>query len=284
VNTTDETIHLMREHARNIECGITGPVRITRKFNEVTCQLCVDAEYLRRHNKNCDTDCTCADRGRIPAQAAPQTPEYRDMIAPDGRHVLHLRVDRHHDHTAILVVTPMDTSLDRAFPTTAEADTYLGFLNEQVAGNVPLWQIEHNAGVLTSTSAALDHIDHELIDAVNEAMDQADLDRQAATEQRVAAEQAAIRGIVPAHPVTPTRSRVHTQQPTPAELARMRAHHNGRVVCDQGQPWTLLRGIVRRRYADPNRVEYWPGTRKIRAVWLNQRGWAAIGDIQERVA
>lgn len=118
--------------------------------------------------------------------------EYRDMTAPDGRHVLTIRVDRHHDHTAILVVTPMDTSLDRAFPTTAEADAYLAFLAEQVSGNVPLWQIEHNAGVLTSTSAALDHIDIELIDAVNEAMDQVDAERAAQRE----IEQAAVADIV----------------------------------------------------------------------------------------
>jgi hypothetical protein len=109
--------------------------------------------------------------------------EYRDMTAPDGRHVLHLRVDRHHTHTAVTVITPMDTSLDRAFPTTAETDAYLAFLDEQVASNTPLWQIEHNAGVLTSTVAALDSIDVELIAAVNEVMDRAAADTIAEREQ-----------------------------------------------------------------------------------------------------
>ena len=98
---------------------------------------------------------------------------YRDLTAPDGRHVLVIRVDRHHTHTAVIVVTPMNTSLDRGFPTEAEVDAYLAFLDEQVTANVPLWQIEHNAAVLTSTSAALDHIDTELIAAVNKVMDEA---------------------------------------------------------------------------------------------------------------
>ena len=104
-------------------------------------------------------------------QTTSTTPEYRDMTAPDGRHVLAIRIDRHHTHTAVTVITPMDADLNRSFPTEAEADAYLTFLNGQVAENTPLWQIEHNAAVLTSTSAALDHIDVELIVAVNAAID-----------------------------------------------------------------------------------------------------------------
>lgn len=222
------------------------------------------------------------------------TTEYRDMTAPGGRHVLHLRVDRHHDHTAVTVIIPMDTSLDRAFPTQAETDAYLAFLTDQVSSNTPLWQIEHNAGVLTSTSAALDHIDVDLIAAVNEVMDQAAADTIAQRQQ----EQAAVADIVDGprdgwrrmraeiavRQIRPTRTNVHTQMPTPAQLDRMRAHHNGVVTVDQGQPWTLLDAIVQRGHADPTSIVYWPGTQKIRSVRLNGRGWAAIGQQPEQVA
>jgi hypothetical protein len=50
--------------------------------------------------------------------------------------------------------------------------------------------------------------------------------------------------------VHPTRSNVHLKPPTPAELDRIRQHHNGIVTTAPGQPWTLLRAIVRRQLVE----------------------------------
>ncbi|GAA0493945.1 hypothetical protein Ade02nite_20910 [Paractinoplanes deccanensis] len=74
--------------------------------------------------------------------------------------------------------------------------------------------------------------------------------------------------------VQPTRSRVHTKPLTAAELARVRAHRNGVVTLLPGQPWTMLRAIVRRGYADqPD--GHRPG-QKYTQIRLNARGLAAI--------
>lgn len=171
--------------------------------------------------------------------------------------------------------------LNRSFRNLAEGRAYLRYLKAEAAANTPLWLIVERAGAWTSAMAVADHAEQQLIDDIRATVDGAIRD--------TAAERPAV-SVQPTNwhrmraEIATTRTRVHTQPPTDAELARMRAHHNGRVTCDQGQPWTLLRGIVRRRYADPDTVEYVPGTRKIRAVWLNQRGWAAIGQQPERVA
>jgi hypothetical protein len=116
---------------------------------------------------------------------------HHDMHAPDGRRVLHLRVDRHHDHTAITVVTPFDTTLDRAMPD-AEADAYLAFLATEVESGTRLWMLEQRAGAWTSAMAVADQAEQDLIDAVNATLDQAAADLTA----HHAAEQARVADIV----------------------------------------------------------------------------------------
>ncbi|MFI5895696.1 hypothetical protein ACIA5D_36935 [Actinoplanes sp. NPDC051513] len=72
----------------------------------------------------------------------------------------------------------------------------------------------------------------------------------------------------------PTRTNVHCQPLTPAELDLVRNHNGGAVSTKVGQSWLVLRGIVRRGYGTP---VYGCGT-KIVAVELNQRGLAAAGE------
>ncbi|WP_045740784.1 hypothetical protein [Actinoplanes rectilineatus] len=219
-----------------------------------------------------------------PAPAAvPVQPEYRDVHAPDGRRVLHLRIDTHHDGITVLAVVPWDTTLDRDFPTRAEADAYLAFLTEQVEGGARLWLIEQRAGAFTSAAAIVDQAEKQLAADINATMDTIPAEWAAQT----AAEQAAIAADRPTEtwnsyrqslrPARPTRTNVHRKPPTPAMLDRMRQHRGGVVTCGDGQSWLLLDGIVQRGCADRNSIVYRPGTRIIASVQLNGRGWNAIG-------
>jgi hypothetical protein len=62
-----ELVHLQRRFVRRIECGTTGPVRVTEKLSETTCPDCRTADEQRRHLNNCDDDgCkVCASHGII---------------------------------------------------------------------------------------------------------------------------------------------------------------------------------------------------------------------------
>ena len=70
-----------------------------------------------------------------------------------------------------------------------------------------------------------------------------------------------------------TKSRVSSQEPTPAELDRIRAHVNGVVTAAPGQPWTLLRAIVRRGLAVEHEAY---GRHVLKSVRLNARGMAYV--------
>ena len=72
-----------------------------------------------------------------------------------------------------------------------------------------------------------------------------------------------------------SRTRVGTQDPTPAQLDRMRQHVDGVVTRAPGQSWLLLRGIVDRGLADPNGTT---GRRILTSVRLNTRGRALADD------
>jgi hypothetical protein len=52
-------IHLQRKFVRRIECGTTGPVRVTEKLSETTCSDCRTADERRRHLNNCDGCAVC---------------------------------------------------------------------------------------------------------------------------------------------------------------------------------------------------------------------------------
>ena len=209
------------------------------------------------------------------------TEPYIQMQAPDGRLYV-IRVDRHHDHTTITVVSHMHTTLDRAFPGDAEADAYLAFLQAEVEAGSQTWLIEERAAVLTSASAALDTIDAELVDSLN-----ADMDERAAqrAEQR-AAEQAAVARILattPDHRVErrnartanaavfrPTKGNVHARPLTPAMRSLAAQHRGGIVRLRAGTDWRLLRGIVARGHGTVHEADGY----RITAVRLNARGMA----------
>lgn len=46
-----ETVHLRREPSP-VQCGATGPVRVTRRLSEVDCRPCVDSDRRRRADVN----------------------------------------------------------------------------------------------------------------------------------------------------------------------------------------------------------------------------------------
>jgi hypothetical protein len=60
-------IHLQRRFVRRIECGTTGPVRVTEKLSETTCSDCRAADERRRHLNNCDVD-DCAKCDALDAE------------------------------------------------------------------------------------------------------------------------------------------------------------------------------------------------------------------------
>jgi hypothetical protein len=60
-------VHLQRKFVRRIECGTTGPVRVTEKLSETTCQACRAADERRRHLNNCDVD-DCAKCDALDAE------------------------------------------------------------------------------------------------------------------------------------------------------------------------------------------------------------------------
>jgi hypothetical protein len=106
-----------------------------------------------------------------------QTKAY-DMHATDGRHVLQVRVDRHHDGVAINVTGL--PALDRTFPDgkLAEGRQYMAFLYEAARQCMPVWQIEAQAGVLTSAAAVVGQAEQDIIDGVTANMAQATLNAQ----------------------------------------------------------------------------------------------------------
>jgi hypothetical protein len=211
-------------------------------------------------------------------QLAPGDTEYRDF-GP-----LHIRIDRHEDGVAITVVTPARTTLDRAFTNLDEGRAYLTFLRDAALAGLPVWAIEQQAGVLTSAAAVIDDAEQALIDGIN-----ADWDRN--TKQATAIDvsdivdgdeyQAARKAARADAARYSTRTGAHLKPPSAAELDRMRQHHNGVVTCAPGQPWTLLRAIVRRGLAVEHEVH---GRHVLKAVRLNARGYQAIESSEEKAA
>jgi hypothetical protein len=161
----------------------------------------------------------------------------------------------------------------------------------------PVWLIEASVSALIDAAQATG-ADAELITAINATMDAADSRkvesaRLNADVQTITADadpnwrsnlrrevvQAAKQTNQPKEGrlVHPTRSNVHLKPPTPAELDRIRQHHNGIVTTAPGQPWTLLRAIVRRGLAVEHEVH---GRYVIASIRLNARGMALAGQGQ----
>lgn len=90
-------------------------------------------------------------------------PEYRDMHSPSGSRLIHARIDHHGTHTAVTVVVPFDTTLDRSFTSPAAADAYLAFLETEAASGKTMWQIEQAAGAYTNAAAVFDELADEVL-------------------------------------------------------------------------------------------------------------------------
>jgi hypothetical protein len=220
---------------------------------------------------------------------------YRDMHAADGRRVLHVRIDRHHDHTAITVVTPFDTTLDRAMPD-AEADAYLAFLAAEVESGTRLWTLEQRAGAWTSAMAVADQAEQDLIDAVNASIDNT-LTKQASEQPAVSVQptnwhrlrsdiaegsrRTRVKNQALGRRIRLTRTNVHTKPLTGPMLDLIRHHRGGVVTTRPGQSWTVLRGIYERVGGEPT---YRPGTRIITSLRLNERGMAIANNSEEIAA
>jgi hypothetical protein len=161
------------------------------------------------------------------------------------RSVLLVRIDRHHDGVSFTVTEPMNTTLDRTFRNEdlVGATAYMQFLHDAANAGLPVREIEQQAGVLTSAAAAVED-----------------------AERSIAADRPA--------PFVPTRTNVHLKPLTAAELDLIRQHRGGEVTTRPGQPWLMLRAIVRRGFGEP---VYRRG-RRIVAVQLNQRGLAAADE------
>ena len=164
------------------------------------------------------------------------------------------------------------------------AITWYRTIRDAALARTPIWLIEAQVSALIDAAQAVAGADAELAADINATLDAAQAELTAAHEQ----EQAAVADILADlpttggwnalrqqyRPVRPTKTNTHVQPLTAAMLARMRRHHNGIVTCAPGQPWTLLDGIVQRGHGTVH-TRY---GRKVTAVRLNQRGWAAIGE------
>lgn len=151
----------------------------------------------------------------------------------------------------------------------------------------PVWLIEASVSALIDATQATG-ADAELIAAVNATMDAA-VDSRKVESTRLNADVQAITADADPNwranlraqiaqaakarntPADFTRTRVHCKPPTTAELDRIRAHRNGIVTTAPGQPWTLLRAIVRRQLGEVHEVH---GRNVIASVRLNARGMA----------
>lgn len=198
-----------------------------------------------------------------------------DLRTADGSLVLTVQVDRHHEGVSITALH--HPALDRTFTNDrlGEGRAYLQFLYDEARKGTQVFLIEAQAGALTSAVAVLDQAEQAMIEGIRANMDAMqpqpvtvpDLDQgEGYAERRKAREQAARFA---------TRSQVHLQPPTEAELGRIRAHVHGIVTCAPGQSWTLLRAIVRRNLGDIHEVH---GRHVIASVRLNQRGLQLAGE------
>lgn len=194
-------------------------------------------------------------------------------------------------HNGVSLIFNHHAALNRAFTNVNEGRAYLRFVMNEAAAGTPTWLIVDRAGRWSSAAAVADEAEQALIDGINQAMGERHAATNAAHEQarqiRDEAQAAnsggwyATRKQAMRNTIRPTATRIHTQPPTPAQLDRIRRHHNGRVTCAPGQPWTLLRGIVDRGLADRSNIDYKPGTRQIKAIHLNRRGWALLAQQNE---
>jgi hypothetical protein len=164
----------------------------------------------------------------------------------------------------------------------------------------PVWLIEAQVSALIDAAQAIGP-DAQLVAAINATLDAGDTARQVESDRlnddvqaitaaadpnwrrtlRTQVVQAAKQTNYKENPVHPTRSQVHLKPPTAAELDRIRQHRNGVVTCAPGQPWTLLRAIVRRQLAEPHEVY---GRHVLKSIRLNRRGLELAAQTTEAAA
>lgn len=196
---------------------------------------------------------------------------------------LNIRIDMHTDGVSITV--DHHPTLNRAFTNLHQGRAYLAFLRDKANAGKPVWLIEAGAGALTSTAAIVDDAEQALIDSIN-----ATLDKAQAPEVEIAARlKAEVDAIVAdadpnwraklrAQVIEAadrknrlhdySRTRVCRKPPTTAQLDLIRNHRGGEVRVRDGQPWTMLKGIVDRDLGTP----VYGLRKKIAAVRLNTRG------------
>ncbi len=191
---------------------------------------------------------------------------------------LHVRIDRHDEGVTITVAR--HDILNRQFTNLAEGRQYLALLRDLATAGKPMWLIESAAGAWTSAAAVVDDADQELIDSINTTMDNGQPQpvdvSDIVDDMPVGGSWAALRQ---QNRRDFTRTRVHTQPPTPAQLDRIRQHVDGVVTRAPGQPWVLLRGIVDRRLG----VAHEQTGQRITSVRLNHRG-LALAQTREEIA
>jgi hypothetical protein len=205
---------------------------------------------------------------------APGDTEYR-QFGP-----LHIRIDRHHEGVSINVTN--QPALDRSFTNLDEGRDYLALLRDEANKGTAIWAIEQLAGAWTSAAAIVDQAEQDMVTDINATMD--------AGQPAAVDVSDILAGMSPAGSWTAlrqntrrdySRTRVSSKEPTAAELDRIRAHQGGIVTTAPGQPWTLLRAIVRRELGDIHEVH---GRHVIASVRLNARGMALVEQGQEMAA
>lgn len=190
-----------------------------------------------------------------------------------GGRVLHVVI--HHHGTHIGLVFTDHGNLNRALPVD-EARAYLADIKREAKSGTAVWAIEQLAGAWTSAAAIVDAAEQDMVTGINATLDAAqpkpiDVSDILADMPRAGSWNA----LKQANRRDYSRTRVSSKEPTAAELDRIRAHRDGIVTTAPGQPWTLLRAIVRRELGDIHEVH---GRHVIASVRLNARGMALVGE------
>jgi hypothetical protein len=150
-----------------------------------------------------------------------------------------------------------------------QAEAWFTHIRAAARAGQPVWQIEAGISALIDAAQATGGADADLAASINATLDAAErkpvdvsdiLDTPA--ESWDAFRRNTRRDF--------SRTRVSSQPPTPAQLDRIRQHHDGIVTRASGQPWLLLQGIVDRRLG----VAHEQTGQRVTSVRLNSRGLA----------
>jgi hypothetical protein len=178
-----------------------------------------------------------------------------------GARVLHVVI--HHFGSFISLLFTDHAVLNRQLPI-AEARAYLRDIKREAKAGTALWAIEAQAGVLTSTSAIVNQAEEAMVEGIRANMDAAQpkpVDVSDIVPQGAGSWQA----LRQANRRDFSRTRVSSQEPTEAELGRIRAarrNNDGTLTVTRapGQSWTVLKALRDRLGGVPT---YKPGTARV---------------------